>query len=1014
MNIAQWTIQYKTFSLVVLCLILIGGALSYQKLGRLEDPEFTIKEAVVTTLYPGATALEVEEEVADRIETAIQQLGQLKEVRSISKPGVSIVTAEIKDNYDATTLPQVWDELRRKVGDVQKQLPPGAEPSIVNDDFGDVYGILLAIRGEGYSYRELKKVVDFLQDELLLVQDVAKVTVWGEQQEQIYVEVSRAKLNQLGIAYASVMRTLSQQNIVTSSGKVDVGDYYLRIEPTGAIDSVDAISNLVIQGGDKLIYLKDFASVYRGYQEPMSKHLRFNGEQAIALGLSTVKGGNVVTMGEAVKQRLAQLQAQIPYGIHIDHIYYQSDGVSQSVKSFIVNLTEAIAIVIIVLMLFMGFKSACLIGLSLLLTVCGTFIIMHIYGIQLQRISLGALIIALGMLVDNAIVVTDGILVRIQQKQSHLDAIKAVVSQSMWPLFGATLIAILAFAAIGLSQDSTGEYTRSLFQVILISLSLSWVVAITLTPLLCVLFLKAPTVANSQDPYQGLMFRLYKPLLNISIRFRYVTIIIVLTLLAGAFYLFQQLEDSFFPDSTNKQFYVHYWLPEGTAIERTSTDLKQIEQHILAQDSVVNVSTFVGAGAPRFMLVYAPEKSYDSYGLLLVEVDDYRQIDKLMKGIKNYLKESFVDSNPKIEKIRLGPGGGYLIEGRFSGPDPNQLRALSSQAEAILRADRLSTGVRNDWRQRVAVIKPIVNEPQARKVGMTRQDIASALQTNFVGQSVGVYREHDNLIPIVLRAPQQERQSVDDLDYVLLTNKFTADALPIRQVITKIETDWEDSIIQRKNKKRTIMTQADPNEGNASVLFARVREAIESIPLPADYVFEWGGEYENSQNARSGLNKNLPLTLVLMVLVTIGLFNAFKQPLIIWLIVPLALIGVSFGLFMTKQSFGFMALLGFLSLTGMLIKNAIVLLDEVDIQQRQQPSLLAAIQAASVSRLRPVLMAAATTILGMIPLLSDVFFVAMAVTIMSGLLFATLLTMIVVPVLCSFFYRETALGLRDN
>jgi len=1009
MNIAEWSIKNKTICLVAVFIMFIGGIKSYGDLGRLEDPEFTIKEALITTQYPGASPREVEEEVTEVIETAIQELGQLKEITSISKPGESIITVKIKDKYDNVTLPQVWDELRRKVNDAQQRLPPGVQPSIVFDDYGDVYGVLIALQGEDYSYAELKDIADFLRRELLLVEDVAKIVLWGVQQEQIFVEISRSKTAQLGLSLDAIYETLKKQNLVVDAGSVRVGNEFIRINPSGEIDSVDEIENLLIRGGkggQSYIYLKDIAEVKRGYITPPKTLLRYNGEKAIALGISTIQGGNVVTMGHGLVEKLKYLLPQIPLGISANAIYYQAEGVEKSVNSFLVNLLQALAIVVGVLMIFMGLRSGLLIGAILLITVLTTFVFMNIYAISLERISLGALIIALGMLVDNAIVVTDGYLIRVQQGMEKIKAANEAVIRTMWPLFGATVVAVLAFAAIGLSDDSTGEYLRSLFQVILISLGMSWVIAVTITPLFCVLFLKPSENTNStDDPYKGALFVMYKNFLVLCLQFRWMAVGVVVALLLSAVHAFGYLEDSFFPDSSSPIILAHYWLPEGTDIRKTSADTVEIEKFILKQEGVESVSTFVGAGAPRFMLVYSPEKSYDGYALLMVTVDDYKRNDALMKTIKDHLKNKYVNSNPKLEKIRLGPGGGFAIEARFSGQSPTKLRELSEKAKKIMRDDGGVAGIRDDWRERVKIVRPIFSESQARRAGVNRDDLAEALQTAFIGTPVGIYRERDELLPILSRKPEEERSNVDHIKDVHIWSHTAQSAIPIRQVVSRFDTTWEDAVRHRREKRRTITMQSDQKSGNASVVFNRIRDKIESIPLPPGYEFEWGGEYEDSIDAQKGLTKNLPVTVLMMIFVVITLFNALRQPLIVWLTIPLSIIGVTYGLLLTGESFGFMAMLGFLSLSGMLIKNAIVLIDEIDLQIKEGKERHHAIIEASVSRMRPVSMAAITTVLGMIPLLTDVFFKGMAVTIMAGLSFATLLTLIIVPVFYAIFFN---------
>jgi multidrug efflux pump subunit AcrB len=1012
MNIAEYAIQKKTITLVLTVLLLGGGLFSYERLGRFEDPEFTIKESLILTYYPGALPLEVEEEVTDVIETAVQQMPQLKKVTSLSRAGQSIIIVEMKDKYDKHTLPQVWDELRRKVRDVQSSLPPGVQPSIVKDDFGDVYGIFFAVTGDGYSYQEIKDYVDFLKRELLLVPGVAKIDIWGAQQEAIFVEISRARLSQLGISLESISNTLEQQNLVTYAGRVKVGSEYVLIHPTGEIDSVQEIGELLIndKDSDKLIYLKDVATIKRDYLNPPGTLLRFNGTPGLAIGISSVSGGNVVTLGKAVKAKLKALEAQSPLGMNFGIISYQSDTVEKEVNGFVNSFLSALAIVIFVLLIFMGLRSGLLIGGILVLTVCGTVIIMDIYDIDLHRISLGALIIALGMLVDNAIVVTEGILVRIQTGMDRLKAAKEVVKQTMWPLLGATVVAILAFAAIGLSQNAAGEFTRALFQVILISLLMSWILAITVTPLFCVYFLKSDTQHVGQDPYRGILYQIYKVFLRISIRLRWLTITLMLGLLFLAIYGFGLLEDSFFPGSTRPQFMINYWRTEGTDIRATNEDLKQIEKHLMGVEGIESVTTFVGAGALRFMLVYQPEKDYSSYGQLLVTVDDYRRIDSMIPEVRQYLENNFPDAEPKIKKFRLGPGAGAMIKARFSGPDPVVLRQLSEQAQAIMREDGGAIEIRDDWRQRVKVLRPQFAEAQARLVGISRYDVSHTLEAAFTGTQVGIYRENNKLLPIISRPPEEERMDVGNIEDIQIWSSGAKQSIPLRQVVSGFTTEWQDAIIHRYNRKRTITPQCDPKVGNASVVFERIRPKIEAIELPLGYELEWGGEYEDSRDAQTALAAGLPISFLLMVLIVIFLFNALRQPLIIWLCVPLAIIGVAPGLLLTGESFGFMALLGFLSLSGMLIKNAVVLIDQIDLEIKEGKPEYDAILDSSVSRLRPVTMAAITTVLGMVPLFFDAFFKGMAVTIMFGLTFATVLTLIVVPVLYAIFFRVKSTG----
>ncbi len=1016
MNIAEAAIRYKVVSFVLTAILLVGGIQAYSQLGRLEDPEFTIKSAQVVTFYPGASAQQVAEEVTDKIEMAIQQLGQIDEVRSNSKSGLSIVTVDIKPNYNKSMLPQVWDELRRKVNDAQKNLPPGAGTSIVNDDFGDVFGILYAVYGDGYSYAELKTHADLLRRELLLIEDVGKIATFGELPETIYIEFSSTRMSQLGISEDMLVNTLSGQNAIVPAGNIQIGSRYLRIDPSGQVNSVEDIANLLIlqpDGKPSKVFVKDVAKVYRDYKDPPSNIIRFNGRPAIGLGISTVSGGNVVTVGTGIKKRLHELQAQTPIGIELGIISMQSDAVVASISGFIISLLEAVAIVIGVLIIAMGLRSSLLIGAILILTVLGTFIVMKTQGVMLERISLGALIIALGMLVDNAIVVVEGILVNMQSGMKRIESAVKIVKQTTWPLFGATIVAILAFAAIGASQDNTGEYCRSLFLVIMYSLTLSWILAITLTPLFGVMFLKVKTGDGEEsDPYAGVLFTIYKSFLTTCIRRRWVTIIVLIAMLAASVFGFGYVKQSFFPPSTRPQLMVHFWLPQGEHISSTEAQIKQFEERLMEEEGVGDISMFIGGGAPRFLLTYTPEEPNSAYAIGLVGIDDQKMIDKKIPNFKDYIEENFPNAQAFIRKFMLGPGDPQKIQVRFRGPDADTLRILAREAKLVFRSDPNIGDIVDDWRHRVPTVRPIIADTQARNAGITRAQISDVLQTAVTGKTIGQYRENDLLIPIVSRHQESDRSDVQALRGLQIWSPVAQGMIPLSQVVLGFESSSENTIIRRLNRVPTITVMCDPQTGEASTSFEKIRPVMEkrykeleaSMGLTG-YTLEWGGEYENSKDAQASLSAILPLVFLGMVFITICLFNSIKQPAIIFLTVPLALIGVTVGLLVTDQPFGFMALLGFLSLVGMLIKNAIVLIDEINLQQSSGKDPFTAIIDSGLSRLRPVSMAALTTVLGMIPLVPDAFFASMAVTVMFGLAFATVLTLIVVPVLFACFYR---------
>jgi multidrug efflux pump subunit AcrB len=1011
MNIGEYSIRYKTVSLVLAATLILGGLVSFTKLGRLEDPEFTIKQALVVASYPGASPQEVADEVADEIESAVQQMPQLKRVESINKEGLSIINVEMRDKYDKTSLPQIWDELRRKINDVKASLPDGVHVE-VHDDFGDVYGILLAVTGDGYSYKEIKEFVDYLRKELLLVPGVAKISVAGDMTEAVFVEIPRERMALLGLGVDTVAAAIGSQNSVSPAGNVRVGSEYVRIYPTGSYGSVEDIVGLSIRDpkSDKLIRLKDIAEIKRGYVDPPDSLLHFDGQPSISLGISIVSGGNVVDLGQAVRHKLAELRPMTPIGMKINVINYQSDDVAAAVNGFVINFVEALVIVVVILLLFMGMRSGLIIGAILAITVLGTMIFMQMAGVSLQRISLGALIIALGMLVDNAIVITEGMLVQLNAGRRAASAARDVVSQNAMPLLGATVVAVLAFSGIGLSQDASGEFCNSLFTVILISLMLSWVLAVTLTPLFCSMFLTPKKGGRQQDDsYDGTLFRLYRTFLRQCLARKYATMGVMVATLLVSLYSFGHLAGSFFPASTKPQFLIHYWLPAGTDVRTTAEDVSRIEKHLLEDERIVSIASYIGSAATRFMLTYSPETSSEKgYAVLLVSVRDREEIDAIIPELDMYLAENFPNAEPKIKKHSIGPPVDAAVEVRFSGPDPAVLRDLSEQAKSIFRAEPLAASVRDDWRQPVKVLRPIVDEERAKTAGVSAPDINEALYTSFTGRTVGTYRELDKRLPIILRAPSEERSDAADINDMLVRSSATSRFLPLSQIVSEIRVDFEDALVHRRDRKLTITASCETDFGILpSAVFSRVQKEIEAIELPIGYSMEWGGEYESSRDAQAAVASSTGFTVLLMVLIVIMLFNNLRQPLIIWLTVPFAIVGISAGLTLARLPFGFMAMLGMLSLSGMLIKNAIVLLDQINMETATGKPALQAVLDASVSRMRPVCMAAVTTILGMLPLVTDVFFQGMAVTVMGGLAFATLLTLILVPVLYAMLYKVT-------
>jgi len=1008
MDFARFAIDRPVNTWLFILILLLGGIWGILTLGRLEDPSFTLKQAVVVTPYPGATAQEVELEVTEHLESAIQQLSQLKRIRSKSVPGRSEITVEIQDTYDGEEIAQVWDELRRKVGDFQRNLPDGAGPSLVNDDFADVFGIFYAVTAEAFDDNEIRDIASFLRRELLTVDGVAKVETRGLPEEAIYVELPNDRLISTGLPLSQIINSIQTENTVQSAGAARVADLSVRISSQPGLDSVSNIESLRIgrPGSTDQISLIDVATVSRQTEEIPDQLIRHNGQSAFTLAIAGVATENIVEVGQGVDSALEAMADRIPLGVELHTIYAQHEVVDEAVASFIVNLTLSVAIVVGVLCLFMGWRVGLVVGLTLFLTVMGTMFMMRVFAIEMERISLGALIIAMGMLVDNAIVITEGMLINMQRGMQAHKAASDAAARTQWPLLGATLIGIMAFSGIGLSPDTSGEFLFSLFAVIGISLSLSWILAVTVTPLFGKYLLKVKQASADNDPYRGVFYALYRKTLQTSLNWRRLSIGLLVLITASSFWAFGFVKQAFFPDSNTPIFFVDYRLPQGSDIRATARDLAEIDQLVLSKPGVDAVSTFIGQGASRFMLTYEPQQPNPAYGQLIIRTADRFLIDGLAQELRQELGAAYPAAEIQTRRLVFGPGSGAKIEARFSGADPEILRALASEAMLIFNAEPGLIDIRQNWRQRELVIAPQFNEERARVAGIGRPDLAQTLEFATTGIRVGTYREADERIPIIIRPPAEERLRVERLQERLVWSSGDQQYVPITQVIDGFDTRAEETLIMRRDRTRTLTVQAEPARGlTADEALRRIRADTEAMRLPPGYNLEWGGELEASGEAQASLGAQLPLSFMIMLVISVLIFGKVRQPLIIWLVVPMSLCGVVIGLLGSGLPFTFTALLGVLSLSGMLMKNAIVLVDEIDLQIDEGKLPYTAVLDASVSRLRPVFLASATTILGMIPLLADAFFASMSVTIMAGLAFASVLTLIAVPVLYAVFFR---------
>lgn len=1007
-DIAKYSIKTPVNTWLLIVGLLLGGLIALNNIGQLEDPAFTIKQVMVNTQYPGAGAEKVEQEVTEPLEIAIQQMPQLKRVTSVSKPGISQITVEVGDHFDSDKLPQIWDELRKRVGDIQGDFPPGVMPSKVIDDFGDVYGLYYALTGEGFSTREMRDFSKEIRRELLKVEGVTKVSVAGLIEEQVVVEILPARLNALGLSFPDIQNAINYTLRPFYDGRITVDGKKIRVPVSEDNNPLNELSKvtLSVPGQTAQLKISDFAKVSIQPAKYPQQIIRYDGKPALTIAVSVNTDRNVVQVGQVVQNKLDEMLSKLPAGVELSPIYDQAKVVEESIDGFIMNLILSVSVVTLTLFLFMGTRAALVVGSVLVLTVIGSLLFMWLMDINMQRISLGAMVIAMGMLVDNAIVVAEGMMMRMQQGKSAIEAASYIVNRTKWPLLGATIIGISAFSGIGLSDDATGEFLFSLFAVILITLLLSWVLAVTAVPLIGRYLFKTGEM-TAEESYSSVFYRAYRKLLEVAVRFRWLSVVLLFAVTALSYYGFGMVKQSFFPPSNTPMFYVNYWGPQGRDINTTDQYMLKAENLIKAHDEVVSVASYVGQGAERYTLTYAAEQANESYGLFIIKTHDLESIDRVAQEIKNELMDLDVDANIYTNRIIFGPSTGAKLEARFIGPDSDVLRGLADQALAIYHADGKIQDVRHNWRDKAFQIEFSYDDYAAGVAGVTRADFSDAVQFVSNGLVAGNVYDGDYRYPIVLRADTESKQDESEALYnAQVWSQYERTYVPLRQVTKEVSTQGEEVLIHRRDRERTISVYGEPAVGEtANEALMRIKSQVESIELPEGYRLQWGGELESSTDAQASLGVGMMLGFLVMFLISVVLFGQFRPPLIIWLTVPMAVNGVVIGLLAADVPFGFMAMLGFLSLFGMLIKNAIVLLEEIDLQNKETGDHYQALISASISRLRPVTLAAITTILGMVPLLWDAFFLGMAVSIMGGLAFATILTLIAVPVFYSIFYR---------
>lgn len=1039
-KLVEFGLQYKAVMLLITAIIVFGGIFSYFSLGRLEDPPFSVKSALVITQYPGATPTEVEQEVTDRLETAIHQMPQVKHIYSMSRNGLSYIKVDVKDRFWAKDLPQVWDELRRKINDTTSSLPPGVETPRVVDDFGFVFGFLLALTGEGFSHAELENIAENIQKQLYLVPNIARIDLWGIQQRVIHLDVSNQKLSELKLSPQTIHGLLTKQNMVVNAGNVDQEEIRYPMHLSGEFKKPLEIEELIIQPGtndliqDALIKQKtnkkndnsfsqeiekneknkfslgDVAKVSVGYQDPPVKIMKFNGIPAIGIQIAGTEDSNIVEVGRQIDEKLKLLQKDLPIGVELHKISWQSTVVKESISGFVISMIESIIIVLIVLLIPSGIRMGGIIGLALILTILATFLYMYFKDIPLERMSLGALIIAMGMMVDNSIVVADGIAVNLRKGMDRIQAAVSAAATPALPLLSATIIAVMSFYPIYASEGSTGEYCRTLFVVVGISLMISWFIALLMTPQQCLWFLETKKQEAQTDEFNTPFFNRLRSLIKTVMRHRLLSVSVLLIALVFSIIGFQYVVKLFFPNSTRPQLMVDYWAPAGTSIHEVASRTDLMEKKFQDDNRVEAVSSFIGAGPPRFYLPVDPEFMFSNYGQLLINFNKYQDIDPFISEHSGWLQNEFPEALVRIRKYNVGPGDAWKFELRVLGPydvNPGELRKVGSGLLAKIQKTPLGTDWRLDIMNPIRQLKFDYDQKRARSANISREDIANALKRGYDGLDIGLYREKNKLYKIQWRNTDEERNSLlSHLDTLPIRGENNVTSVPLSQVSNKIDFQWEEPYNLRWDRQREVAIQGSPIlTSTFADLKKSVMKEVNDYPLPEGYSLFWDGEEDSSKTAQAQLLPGIAPTIIVILLCLVVTFNDFRPIAVILLTIPFAMIGITGALLLFNVPFGFMALLGAMSLAGMMNKNIVVLLDACNENLANGMHPTNAIIEAAVSRARPVMLAAGTTVLGVIPLLQDVFWIGLAVAIMGGLTIGSILTLFAVPLFYSIVYR---------
>jgi multidrug efflux pump len=1036
-NLSAWALKNRQLVLYFMILLGIAGAVSYTQLGQSEDPPFTFKVMVIKTLLPGANAEEVAKLVTDPIEKKVMETGNYDKVVSYSRPGESLVTFVARDSMHSSEIPNLWYQVRKKVGDIKQILPQGVQGPYFNDEFGDTYGNIYALTGKGFDYATLKDYADRIQLQLENVADVSKVDLLGLQDEKIWVEVSNTKIASLGLPLQAVQDALQAQNAITPSGFFETPTDRIQLRVSGRFKSVDEIKNFPIQVADRRFILSDIADVYRGFSDPAQPRMRFMGEDALGIEVSMKTGGDILGLGKHLESQFTEIQKHLPIGMKLSKVSDQPAAVKTGVREFLDALGEAVIIVLLVSFFSLGFRTGMVVALTIPLVLAMTFAAMYVLDIGLHKISLGALVLALGLLVDDAIIAVEMMLIKLEQGFSRLQAASFAWSSTAFPMLTGTLITAAGFLPIATAQSGTGEYTRSIFEVVTIALLLSWLAAVVFVPYLGDLLLpdftngkKVRTVNNKthdsensnlaadpdllqaqshsqpHDPYATKFYDRFRNVVDWCIRYRKTVIAITVAAFIGSIVLFGFVQQQFFPDSSRLELMVDMKLAEGASLTATELQAKKLETLLKTHSGIDNYVAYIGSGSPRFYLPLDQELQQASFAQFVILAKTLKDREEIRTWLINTLHQSFPDIRTRVARLENGPPVGYPVQLRVSGEDIQTVRKIAREVAAKVQENQHVVNVHLDWEEPSKTIFLNVDQDRARALGVNSQDLANFLQSALTGITVSKYRENISLIDIQVRGATLERKEVSSLSSLAVPTTHGG-TVPLSQIAT-IEYGFEEGIIWRRDRLPTVTVRADIYDNSQAVtLINQILPTLDDIraKLPYGYRMEVGGTIEDAARGQASVNAGVPLFLVVVITLLMLQLRSASRTAIVFLTAPLGLIGVSIFLLVFQQPFGFVAMLGTIALSGMIMRNSLILIDQIEQDIQAGRTQWSAIIEATVRRLRPIVLTALAAVLAMLPLSRSVFFGPMAVAIMGGLIVATVLTLLFLPALYAAWFK---------